>query len=584
MRDYISQIIFFGNNITNMFFSGAGRYSRSGGADEVMPAMDEVAGKPVALTPLLDPRVNVNSNSALGVAVGVSDENWRVFPSNSLSQSNIAWSVNPPSNTCVSTLGFIQTSHTLAFAGTGSPLLTPAKEGPRSFALHSQIQTFNCSLNGTSASIDAGQLMDVLQRLISVDDLNETCSGSPVMADQYINYIDANSLGQARNPFAEVGNNDTQVSRAFSSHVSVNSVTNGNGSATVSLTLTEPIILSANGWSFSRSESRGFAGLQDININLVMGDLYRIWSRASDCNVLSSFTNTITSANLLLNFMTPSPLAPPINFQQAYQYPVMQISQQVTSAGTILNGASATLTSNVIETGNVPSKVLIYARRSNQTRNAGTLVSMQYTDTFARINSLSLQVNNRSALLSDFAPIALWRLSVRNGLRMSYQQWYKNCGGVVVVDFARDLGYVPASTERIQLQATMNVTNLGYTIAPVETGASFELYIVPFQPGVMTLKDHKCDISSALFSPADIARAMSQPLGDFNEFYRQQAYSGGNIFSSVGNWFNKAKDAVTPYLPLLRKALPYVPGVGQQADTALKAVGLGMVGGRKKKR
>lgn len=558
-----------------MFYTGAGR-SRKGGAND-LPAYDDVSGKQVALIPLLDPRVNTHRQSALGVCLGVSDSNTRVFPSNSLSQSNISWAVNPPSSVATNTLAWIQTTHTLTFTGSNSsnPLLLVGKEGLRNFPLHNQIQTFNCSINGTAMSFDCGQLMDALQRLISVDDLQDTCSGSAVMPDQYINYADQVSFGQARNVFAECGNNDTQTTRGFTTSVTTNSVSNGAGSATISVTITEPLLLPP--WSSSRYETVGLSGINDININLVMGDLFRIWSRSSDCNALTGFSNTIVSANLYLTFMTPSPYAPQIDFRQAYQYQTMLLSQQVTNAGTITAGNSSTLTSNVIETGNVPSKMLIYVRRSNQTRNAGTTASMVYTDTYSRVNSLSLQVNNRSSLLSDLPPIALWRMSRRNGLNMSYQQWYKNCGGIVVVDFARDLGYVPASTERIQLQVTMNVTNLYATDTP------FELYIVPFQPAVLTLKDHKCDISSSLFSPSDIQRALSQPFGNFEEFQKQQAFSGGSIFSTIGNWFNQAKDAVKPFIPALRAAVPYLPAYGQQADTMLKSVGLGMVGGRKKK-
>ena len=88
----------------------------------------------------------------------------------------------------------------------------------------------------------------------------------------------------------------------------------------------------------------------------------------------------------------------------------------------------------------VPSRIFVFARRSPNT------LPTDKGNTFLAIQSLSVQMNNRSGLLADASREQLWDLSRTNGLEQEYEEWIMRrfgnkvlSGGLICLDPAKDL-------------------------------------------------------------------------------------------------------------------------------------------------
>jgi len=88
----------------------------------------------------------------------------------------------------------------------------------------------------------------------------------------------------------------------------------------------------------------------------------------------------------------------------------------------------------------VPSRIFVFARRGPNS------LTMEQGNTFLGIQSLSVQMNNRSGLLADATPQQLWDLSRTNGLEQEYEEWVMRkfgntvlSGGIICLDPAKDL-------------------------------------------------------------------------------------------------------------------------------------------------
>jgi hypothetical protein len=129
-----------------------------------------------------------------------------------------------------------------------------------------------------------------------------------------------------------------------------------------------------------------------------------------------------TQPSLLVKFLSvqPSDL-----LQSKNVVPYMSYPRYITSTvgGGVLNaGQSRTLTSSNLQLNQLPDLFIITVRKP--------MAEQKITDPnfFLKIQSVSVNLNNQSGLLSSASPEQLWRLSERNG---STQNWIEFCGVTV---------------------------------------------------------------------------------------------------------------------------------------------------------
>ena len=311
----------------------------------------------------------------------------------------------------------------------------------------------------------------------------------------------------------------------------------------VSATFTEPLFLSP----FLFHSKYNEAGLLGINaMNFVFNidsQMQRFWSsglaktgaggNAIPYTLSLNQANAFTNPRILLNFLTSQQtnLLPARNIVPYVDYPRYITSQQNTNVINAGNSADIVIIFNInnIQLNQIPDRFVIVARKrlSDQARDANA---------FFRINTISVNFNNASGLLSSATNFDLWRMSVANGLK---QSWYEfsgkaqvynqpggnvqisTCGSVLVIDASRDLllpAYLSTSSlGQFQYQMNMNVTNLSNEdLAP-------EVLVITANSGLFTTIAGSSQVQTALLNKEMVVNTSTQDGADAissNEYNR----------------------------------------------------------------
>jgi hypothetical protein len=311
---------------------------------------------------------------------------------------------------------------------------------------------------------------------------------------------------------------------------------------------------------FNKSHESGFIQVQNFDTNTTIGDLTRMWCHSSGGNTLSSITVTFYRApELLFNYITPLLKVVPVSPTKPYIYPYLDVTRYPTDNGSsTAGGASGTINSNNIQLNSVPTKILICIRQSNSGQSYLT------TDSFARIDSLSINYQNQSGLLSSATTEDLYLMSVKNGLKMSWPQYSQYVGSVVSVEFGSDIGLdnsSPGMLENAQLQMQVNFTNIG------SVTKNYTLYIIVLSEGSFTLTGALAVPQVGILSKNDVASVNQNNLVDFSVVAAHRDWEGGDFWGS--------------FKRVLGQVLPLAGPVGTAAKGVL---GLGVSGGRRRKR
>jgi hypothetical protein len=233
----------------------------------------------------------------------------------------------------------------------------------------------------------------------------------------------------------------------------------------------------------SLSGVSGVSGIGGGNASIVLGSSVANYSGAAGSSA-GTYTNPFQGGNtrMLFNFLSTqaSDLIPSRNVCPYMDYP-RYLSQSTLSAP-INTGASAFITSQNIQLNQLPDYFIIVVRKPMSQQTAYDSAS------FLTINSISINLNNQSGLLSSATQQDLWRISVNNN---STQSWLgfsgkanglpvtglpvsggvATTGSILVLNPAKDLSlpdYLSCSSiGQFNFQFTINVSNFsGQSITP----------------------------------------------------------------------------------------------------------------------
>jgi hypothetical protein len=126
-----------------------------------------------------------------------------------------------------------------------------------------------------------------------------------------------------------------------------------------------------------------------------------------------------TQPSLLVKFLSvqPSDVIPPKNVVPYMSYP--RYITSTVGGGVLVQGTSRTITSSNLQLNQLPDLFIITVRKPM------ALQTIQDANFFLKIQSISVNLNNQSGLLSSASPEQLWRMSERNG---STQNWLEFSG------------------------------------------------------------------------------------------------------------------------------------------------------------
>lgn len=553
---------------------------------------------------IYEPRVDLGNKRVWAIEKGGSVVTPFVIPATSYSNSNVVWQVVPPSKSAIlDRIIGVHMQATLTFAGStsdGSNLLQPGKCGLRSRPITRMLSTLSVAVNGQTVSLEPQQIVAALERMKAPLEADRGFySVFPQMTDKYATYADGTLANN--NPLGIYGDNSAENSRgAYRMTVTSNTPT----AAVVTVDMYEylvlpPLLFGADDDGKIR-EAGGLTWLDTFVVNAAMTQtLNRIWCNANPGTGLNPSTATISSLSvnlptrpeLHLWWITPRLVE---GIPKSIPYPYFNIQRYTTgSVASLAPNASATVQSNVMQFQSIPNKIYIFARRSDSDIYGTLAKTIGTTDTFCNINSISINFNNVSGLLSQASPFHLYQMSLQNGLSMSWPEFggytqlisssgatttLGTVGSLLCIDPSKDFGLDSSLANGVLGQfnfqvAQMNITNQNqYDTFPVD------LYVIAVYEGVMEISLNQAPITIGAASREDVINA---PTSDLPYNQLKHIYGGGDFFSDFGDILTKGFDYVKDN-KILSKGLGLFPHPGAQiASQVADILGFGADGGER---
>lgn len=502
----------------------------------------------IPLNPIevLEPILNFDAPQNYGILNGGSEVSYTVYPAQNPNSSTVSITCNPPDEkTIIDPRIYVQVDYNITFTGTsgsGNLLQVGITDAPRAYPLAQTTSTLEAKLNGTSISTNMNEYFSSLIRYANyVQDQDHDLSVTPSMLDQFQNYADG--VNTNRNPLGSYLNNTTQAPRGTFSGLTV--LTNTPTSATATLSIYEPLFMAP---FYYKTHFHGIAGIRTMNLTWTFGPLSRIWSHVTDSVALNNITNIAVSISKFeahIRYVTPKVLDKiPRNIILPYEE-VQILPNNVASNVAVTAGAPGVVSMNAINLEAIPKRVVFAIRESNQTLNYNS------SDTFARIDSISINWANAQGKLSSAKSRDLYEISVRNGLNMSWDQWNKYCGSVLAIDIGKDIGLssldAPGLLSNPQLSATINFTNIN-----TSRNIVFTLYAFIIYEGTLNIMNGMVQKQIAVINTSDIVK--SQEAREKIIAHPARNYYGGKIYG--GSIIGNIKDVLGTVWKILSKDAP----------------------------
>jgi len=391
---------------------------------------------------------DITDQLAYAVASGASSNTYQQFSAVSTSSSSMTFNIQVPSeNIVVSREVLIQTDIYFTINITGVPNGQTAfnygsTDAFQAFPLNSLFTTASAQINNTNVS---SNLQDILPSILRLNDNRELYrynGMTPCLPDQaYKRFIDG--VDTANNPLGDYGDQsydgDLIPRGAFpvSGLTLLHNITAGGTNAdpistnvadtfviTGSIKVTEPLMgLSPFIYGDAVYNKQGLVGINAMSFVFnIDSSCKRFFSTASPYTFSVSLgtqaqQNPFTNTKMLVNFLSTQP-TDLISARNVVPY--MDLPRYLSlqsSTGTLAPGASATYNSQNIQINQLPDYFIVSVRKPMSTQ------TVKDSSTFFKINSISVNLNNTSGLLSSATPEDLWRISVNNHSTQSWTEF-----------------------------------------------------------------------------------------------------------------------------------------------------------------
>jgi hypothetical protein len=183
----------------------------------------------------------------------------------------------------------------------------------------------------------------------------------------------------------------------------------------------EPLFCSPMIWSgISKLHPEGLKGVNQINLNFALSNYYNnYWcsgiagdAQAYNIEILGikskMYVNWLTSQ---LTQSIPVRSVLPLDFYECYP-----TSYQVSSK--VAAGKDGEITVNNLNWDQIPDKIFVYVRKPIKDRKVS-----ESGHCFFPITGVNIKFSNKGGILSSCSQPDLYRIAVKNGLKMNYQEW-----------------------------------------------------------------------------------------------------------------------------------------------------------------
>jgi len=517
---------------------------------------------------VIDPRLEClefsQKENAWGIFKGCEGQNSVAQQANSYSTSGVTWNFNTQSeNVIIDRRVYSRIQFLCTFVGTaplGQPLLNTESDAPRCLPLASVTQSLKVTINGSSVETQYADALQALLRFNLDDQVKEhDLSMSPSCQDKYQRYVDG--VGSVRNPLSNYQNSGKNEGRGTFSFDSISNPVSPDAAvtpitATVLFTVTEPLLISPMLYKSTSLES-GLIGVKNMGVqfNFAAGQLNRVWSRSPSAGV--TITSMVTSVgqgstappSLLVNYLTP-PLISQSQIPKSVDYQYYKCETFVNDMNSsLVANASQAFTNNSIQLSTVPRCIYIYACRPNNTKSHLT------SDTFFRINSLSLNYLNVSGQFSSMSIQDLYQMAVKNGCNLSWSEWSGR--SVTIGDSRTGLGSIDGLVGSVikidisdlhipsNIASGMNVNSqLSYTVGleninQVDT-LQVQLVTVLVYDGLMTVQNGSMATQIGIISEADVIETRSD-RSNYVDWQSAHSIYAGSLMGDLGHFASMGK-------------------------------------------
>jgi len=494
---------------------------------------------------LIDPRVDFEEEPKYIIEKSGDYVRYYQEISTSFSNSSIAFSVVPPSpNVGVSKKVAIDVGVEFVFTGVPAPggtlfpettelgdrVLLPGTDALRWYPLHQVCESLSVTFNQATVSQNLSDYIEPLARVAQGYSLRrEDLSIGPSMHDQYSEYGDFLIHGSGRNPLGDYGENSAEQPRGALRYV----ITAGNGvdetTATIRVEWSEMIMMSP--MLFQRMEQKSFIGLTNIDWVFNLGDLAHMWSHdpVNGANITAISGSFYKSPQLRLCYITPTSVEgkPP----KTQRYPFYEVQRYKTNMSTVYSsGDSDRVSSNNIQLHSIPNKLYVVIKPSKQFKNDGAN-KWELADSYARIDAVEVNFDNKNALLGSANSRDLYNLSLFNGLDMSWTAWSRFVGSVLCIDFGHDIGLneeqAVGMLGTFQLQVDALFTNIA------GGDRQYEMQLITVTEGVLTIEDTYARRDTGLVQAKDILDAAKAGRLARISHYEVMQFDGGSFFNKL---------------------------------------------------
>jgi len=545
-----------------------------------------------------DDLLMVTSEVAYGVYSGGQNKTTQVYSAISKSTSAISYNINVGSETQILDRKLqMRNTYEIKVTGdapAGQRLLEFGKDcALAGFPCNQSFQTVNVSINNSTVNSNVQDILPMILKQMTKEELAFYSSTTPVQSDYYADYADAENT--MNSPFGDFTQSDyVSPNGSWVLDSVAGNALNGTGApvsttVTIVFTTTEPVFISPFLWGLNNSNNQGCYGLQSLSFNF---NLASNANRVFRCKkaVTSCVISNVIKSEMILNYITPHPseLLPSTNVLPFYNMPIYKdVVQTVVPAGTydvgtgIYTGGVAKIVSPSLSLNMIPDRMFVFVRKLNRTAND--------PDAFLPITDISLQVFNQAGILASATTQDLYRFSRESGYSGTYLDFagqatkyavgsfpnrVRTSGSILSLEFARHIPveswYAPGSLTNTSLQYSISVRNDSL----VALGAgTYELVLVVQNSGIMTISKGTSSEYLGILSKSDVLDTL-----------QQEPTSQSDIGRVIGSgMLDKLKSAVIKYAP---KILPVARAFLEKSDNpnmkkagdVLKMAGYGQTG------
>ena len=251
----------------------------------------------------------------------------------------------------------------------------------------------------------------------------------------------------------------------------------------------------------------------------------------------------------------------------AFKYPYSVMTPFFNPPVSLLANESASLQCQNVQLTGIPQCIFVFARQILQDRTPFD------TDSFARIDGISIIFDNVSGILANATSEQLYAICVQNGMQVRYADFRSGVGSVLKLQFDRDIPLSNGMSVGVggthQLSVTLNVNNIN------PNTIRYGIIIIAVYEGVLTIMDGSAVTQINLVSPMDVlqdSQASEMTSLDIAEQSAIGMYNGGSIASTASNYIKRGTKFYNAHKDTIHRILSGAKTAGLIAADVLPAL------------